>query len=367
MKQLPLHEQHEAHGAKFGEFAGYTMPLYYAKPIEEHHTVRQDAGVFDISHMGQFVLRGERAEALLDYVLPNDVLAMADGEALYSPLLREDGGVLDDLIIYRYAPDHYRIIVNGATRAKDYAWLRGLAEEFETVLEDLSDGLCLLAVQGPRAFELLAPHVERPPGQLGYYTFAETRAFGLPVFMARTGYTGEPGCEMAVSRQDAPALFAALTGSGGGQLGIRPIGLAARDTLRLEACMALYGHELREGWHPLESGLGWTVKMDNGRNFIGRKALTAIQSVGYPYRLVGLEVVGRGIAREGYPVLRDGKEAGVVTSGALSPTTGRTIALARVRGPVVKVGTVLAVEIRGKQVEAVVVSRPFYKNDALRA
>jgi aminomethyltransferase len=363
MKRLPLHDQHQAAGAKFGEFAGYEMPLYYGKPIEEHHIVRRQAGVFDISHMGQFELGGARAEACLHYALTADVRAMADGDALYSPLCREDGGVLDDLIVYRYERRRYRIIVNAATREKDFGWLRCLAEDFDCTLEDRSEGLCLLAVQGPQAFERLAPHVEHPPGGLTYYSFVETRAFGIPVFLARTGYTGEPGCELAVAAAQAHALWGHLTG----QLAIAPIGLAARDTLRLEACMALYGHELREEWHPLESGLAWAVRLDAPDDFIGKKALLAIRGVGFRHRLVGLETTGRGIPREGYRVLHDGEEVGAVTSGGLSPSTGKSVALARIHQEVAAIGTKLQVEVRGQGVDAVVVRRPFYKNPALKA
>lgn len=363
MKRLPLHDRHEALGAKLGEFAGYTMPLYYARPIEEHHTVRRQAGVFDISHMGQLRVEGERAEDFLSYALPNDVRGMQDGDALYAPLLRADAGVLDDLIVYRSSPRHYRIIVNAATRDKDVDWLQCLAEEFDCALIDLSEGLCLLAVQGPEAFARLAPHVEHPPGSLAYYRFTETRAFGIPVFQARTGYTGEPGCELAVSAEQAPALWAHIVD----ELAIAPIGLAARDTLRLEACMALYGHELREEWNPLESGLGWAVKLERPDEFVGKKALLAIRGVGCPYRLVGLEVTGRGIPREGYRVLHEGRDVGVVTSGALSPTTGRAVALAHLRQPATKVGTAVQVVIRDRPVEGQVVRRPFYRNPDLTA
>jgi glycine cleavage system T protein (aminomethyltransferase) len=363
MNRLPLHDQHEARGAKFGEFAGFDMPLYYRKPIEEHHTVRREVGVFDISHMGQLLLSGQRAEAFLRYALPNDLSRMADGDALYSPLCREDGGVLDDLIVYRYEPELWRIIVNAGTHAKDVEWLACLAQDFGCTLDDLSPDWCLLAVQGPQAFERLAPHVERAPGTLKYYAFAETRAFGLSVFLARTGYTGEPGCELAVPREQAAELWAHLTD----ELGIAPIGLAARDTLRLEACMALYGHELREEWHPLESGLAWAVALGREDDFIGKKALLAIQGVGYPYRLAGLEVTGRGIPREGYPVLHEGQAVGEVTSGALSPTTGKAVALAHIRHTAAHIGTAVQVEIRGKPVDALIVPRPFYRNPALKA
>ncbi|MCZ6627285.1 MAG: glycine cleavage system aminomethyltransferase GcvT [SAR324 cluster bacterium] len=364
MQELPLQHRHEAACAKFGEFAGYRMPLYYSKPIEEHHTVRKAVGVFDITHMGQFVAEGEQAEAFLQYALPNDVTTMQDGYALYSPLCREDGGVLDDLIIYRHSPRHYRIIVNAGNRERDFQWLEGLAGRFEVGLRDVSSGHCLFAVQGPEAFARLRGELEHSPGDLGYYRFTETRGFGVPLFTARTGYTGEPGCEIAMAREHAEQVWDQLTGS----LGITPIGLAARDTLRLEACMALYGHELREEWNPLECGLGWTVKLKGEQDFLGKQALLTVKDRGVAYKLVGLEVTGRGIPRGDYPVLDEsGAEAGVVTSGAMTPTTGRPLAMARVKAALAALDTRLLVEIRGKQLQARVVSRPFYKNPALRA
>ena len=362
MKELPLHAWHSGHGAKLGEFAGFNMPLYYSKPLDEHHVVRRRVGVFDISHMGQFTLDGARAEAFLQHAIANDVAPIADGQALYSPLCREDGGVLDDLIVYRYRPDRWRIIVNAGTREKDFRWLSGLAGSFGVTLRDISPDWCLFAVQGPEAFARLAPHAETAPASLRYYHFAETRVLGLPVFLARTGYTGEPGCEVAVPRTAAPAFWERLTG----ELGIAPIGLAARDTLRLEAAMALYEHELREEWNALESGLGWAVKLDKPADFVGKSALRKVKDAGLAWRAVAIEVTGRGIPRAAYPVVRDGESIGVVTSGALSPTTGKSIALARVKAVHARNGTALAVEVRGKAVEARVVPKPFYQSPRIR-
>ena len=361
MMKLPLNDQHELLGAKLGEFAGFNMPLYYSKPIEEHHAVRQSAGLFDISHMGQFMAEGERAEAFLDHSLPNAVREMNDGDALYSPLCHTDGGVLDDLIIYRYSPTQYRIIVNASNREQDFQWLATLAGEFDVSLKDMTNDLCLLAVQGPEAFSRLAPHLDHPAGEMGYYTFKETRIFGHEAFMARTGYTGEQGVELAVAREKATELWQQLTG----KLDIIPIGLAARDTLRLEACMALYGHELRRHWQPFESGVGWAVKLDKG-DFVGRAPLQKVKESGNTHLLAGIEITGRGIPREGYPVLSEGKPIGEITSGALSPTTGRSVAMAHVDAAYAKKGTELAVEIRGKSIAAVVTARPFYKNPLLR-
>lgn len=362
MKDLPLGSWHVARGAKMGEFAGYAMPLYYSRPLDEHHQVRRAVGVFDISHMGQFTLAGAGAEKLLRRLLPNDVAGMADGDALYSPLCLDDGGVLDDLIVYRLGPERWRIIVNAATRDKDFDWMRRQAQGEAVDLRDVSDEYTLFAVQGPQAFARLDPHCSRPPGSLRYYTFAETACFGVPVFLARTGYTGEPGCEIAVPREAAERVWDRLCG----MVAIPPIGLAARDTLRLEAAMPLYGHELREQWNPLECGLGWTVKLGASREFIGRAALERAKAEGVRHAQAGLEVTGRGIPRDGYRILHEGREVGIVTSGTHSPTLGKPIALARVEAGLAKAGTALQVEIRDKPVEAVVVPRPFYKSPALR-
>lgn len=362
MKQLPLHSQHEALKAKFGEFADFNMPLYYTKPLEEHHAVRKDAGVFDISHMGQFILAGERAEEMLNYVLSSNVMALKNGQALYSLMCREDGGILDDLIIYRYDADRYRMIVNAGTREQDFLWLADLATQFDVRIDDISSKFCLFAVQGPTALGKLDRVISPRPSSMDYFSFMETKSLGEEIFLARTGYTGEPGLEIAVPVEGAAGFWRHLVE----ELRITPIGLAARDTLRLEACLPLYGHEMDLARHPLESGLGWSVPMDEDADFIGKKALTAIKGVGFPYRLVGLEITTRGIPREDYPVLQNGAVVGRVTSGVLSPTTGKGIALARVRIPNHKTGTALQVEIRGKGVDAVVVPRPFYKNPNLR-
>ena len=362
MKELPLHEWHTKRGAKMGEFAGFSMPLYYTKPLEEHRAVRQKAGVFDISHMGQFTAEGAGTEDFLHYALTNDVKGMTDGRALYSPICREDGGVLDDLIVYRGDSARFRIIVNAATREKDFRWLQGLAEPYDVKLRDISEDWCLFAVQGPGAFDELAPFVSPAPHHLEYYSFCEATAFGQTVFLARTGYTGEPGCELAMPREQAARMWRILADVHH----VAPIGLAARDTLRLEAGMALYGNELREEWNPLESGLGWAVKLGKEGDFMGRAALEAAKAAGVAHRSVGIELTSRGIARSDYPVLSDGKAVGAVTSGVLSPTTGKAIALARVESRLAAVGTPLQVEIRGRSVGAVVVRKPFYQNPKVK-
>ncbi len=363
MQLLPLDAEHRSLGAKMGEFAGYQMPLYYSQPIAEHQAVRQQGGLFDISHMGQFRFQGEHCQNLLQHALTNDVSIMQDGQALYSPMCRQDGGVLDDLIVYRQNPTTWRMIVNGATRSKDFQWLEKLASDHQVQIEDVSPHHCLFAVQGPAVMEKLAPHCSQSPKQLAYYTWMDASVFDIPVFVARTGYTGEPGVEISVPKAQAVTLWQKLTQ----QLGIQPIGLAARDTLRLEAAMALYGHELSEDWHPLECGISWAVKLDKAEDFIGKQTLLKHRQENTHDRSVALELTERGIAREQCSVLQQGQPVGIVTSGSLSPTVGKSIALAKVQRTAAKQGTQLAVEIRGKPIAAVVVKKPFYQNPSIRS
>ncbi len=362
-KRLPLHALHAQAGAKWAPFAGFMMPLHHrTKPLEEHHLVRHEVGVFDITHMGQFVVRGKGSAAFLNYAVTNDVLGMTEGQALYSPLCQENGGVLDDLIVYRISQHEHRVIVNAARRSVDLAQLQSVAKGRDVSIEDRSDALCLFAVQGPKAFERLRGVCAFAPEHLGYYTFTETTMFGKPVFLARTGYTGEPGCEISVTRQDAQAIWCGLTQ----ELQVAPIGLAARDSLRLEAAMALYGHELREDWHPLECGLGWAVKVNTADICVGAAAILA-QKQTKTYDLhVGLQVQGRGIVRENVPLLFDGQVVGQTTSGGYSPTLEKAIALGKVRRHLAKAGQRLQVNVRGRLLEVDVVKRPFYQNPDTR-
>lgn len=361
-QHLELQAQHEALNARFGEFGGWRMPLHYSSPLREHEQVRNAAGVFDISHMGRFFVYGAKSEAFLEHLLTNRVAGLADGTAVYSPICREDGGVLDDVIVYRMHAEHYRVIVNASRRAEDLAWMRTQAQRFEVRVEDRSVEECLFAVQGPRSLEALAAHCTDDPRRMPYYACGTTRIAGRTVFLARTGYTGEPGCELAVACADAPALWELLTQ----RLKFSPIGLVARDTLRLEAALPLYGHELHETWHPLECGLGWAVREQEKEAFLGRERIVAQRAQRTHERLIGLRILGRGIAREGYTVHAQGAPVGVVTSGTMSPTLGYAIALAKLRRAAARMDTRLSVAVRGRMVEAVVVRRPFYQNAALR-
>ncbi|MEE8396288.1 MAG: glycine cleavage system aminomethyltransferase GcvT, partial [bacterium] len=338
MKRLPLHRFHQQLGATFGQFAGFEMPLYYRKPLEEHRTVRQTGGVFDVSHMAQLAAEGGGAADFFRFALANDAGGMGDGEALYSPICREDGGVLDDLIVYRRSASVWRIVVNAANRAADLEWLSQLARPFGVAIGEVAGGYCLFAVQGPQVFSRLKGRVTPPPDSLGYFRCCDGEAFGVPVLIARTGYTGEPGCELAVAESGAARVWEGLTGS----LAIPPIGLAARDSLRLEACMALYGHELRAEWHPFESGLGWAVKLERAGDFMGKEALARVRRGGSSHLQAALRMIGRGVPRAGYPVLLEGRQVGEVTSGTFAPTTGAAVALAHLEAAAARRGTALA-------------------------
>jgi aminomethyltransferase len=351
-QKTPLYGMHAAAGAKIIDFGGWDMPLHYGSQIEEHHAVRRAAGMFDVSHMGVIDLRGAGVREFLRLLLANDVgKLLRPGKAMYSCMLRDDGRVLDDLIVYFLSDSWYRLVVNAATRAKDLLWIRSVAGKFEVVVSERAD-LAMIAVQGPQARALtvsaLAAHRE---ALLGLERFAVTAFDGWCA--ARTGYTGEDGFELTMPAQDAPPTWEALRA-----LDIAPAGLGARDTLRLEAGLALYGNDLDESHHPLESGVGWTVAFDPpDRDFIGRGALEAARS-GAGCVLVGLLLEERGVLRAHQPVLT-ANGAGVVTSGTFAPTLGSSIALARVPA---QPGARVQVEVRGRLLGARVVRPPFVRH-----
>lgn len=358
----PLHDEHAQLGASFTDFAGWQMPLKYGSELTEHHAVRTAVGLFDLSHMGEIAVTGPDAAATLDYALAGNLSAIDVGRAKYSLLCDHDGRVLDDLVVYRLAKRDYLIVANAANVGTVYAELDKRAELFDVDVTDDSARTALVALQGPRAAELLAPLLDessRPRLEgLKYYASAPVRVAGVEVLLGRTGYTGEDGFELFVDAAAAPQLWRALldvtTAAGG-----TPAGLACRDTLRLEAGMALYGHELSTDTNPFEAGLGRTVALDKA--FVGSSALQRISDETPSRRLVALAGSGRRAARAGYAILRDGSPVGVVTSGALSPTLGHPIALGYVDGSASEPGTALTVDIRGAAAEFTVVNSPFYK------
>jgi aminomethyltransferase len=361
LKRTPLFAKHQALGARLVEFGGWEMPVQYTSIIEEHRAVRERAGLFDVSHMGEFRVEGAGALAYLQSLVPNDVAHLADNQALYTQICNPQGGTLDDLLIYRLAEGSYMTVVNAGTMPKDWDWLaQHAAGRPDLSLTNVSAETGLLALQGPRAQDILQPLTDLPLAELVYYHCRPGIVAGVDCLVSRTGYTGEDGFELYCPADTAVTLWDCLVAAGG-PLGLLPAGLGARDTLRLEAGYCLYDHELTEEITPLEAGLGWTVKLGKGADFIGRQALEDEKRTGLRRKLVGLYLRDRGVPRAGYPILRDGVRIGAVTSGTMGPTLDRPAALGYVPPAAAQVGTELAIEIRGKPVPAEVVALPFYK------
>lgn len=354
-QQTIYHATHRAFGAKMVDFGGWDMPIHYGSQIEEHHQVRRDAGLFDVSHMTVLDLRGAEVRAFLRHLLANSVDKLkAPGKALYSCMLTEQGGVIDDLIVYYMGEDWFRVVVNAATRDKDLPWIERHAATFGVSVTERRD-LAMVAVQGPSARDkvhsLLSPEAAARCAKLGKFVACE--ADGL--FVARTGYTGEDGYEIMVPEAQAIDFWNRLVAAG-----VKPCGLGARDTLRLEAGMALYGQDMDESVSPLEAGLSWTVAFDEGRDFIGRAALEAQKAAGVPRQTIGLVMDDKGVLRHGQAVFCASGQ-GEILSGTFSPTLGKAIALARV--PAGDVGAV-EVDIRGKRIGVRAVKYPFVRDGA---
>jgi aminomethyltransferase len=341
-------------------FGGWDMPVEYSGLIAEHLAVRKAAGLFDVSHMGEFEVAGAGALAFLQRVTSNNVAKLRDGQAQYSALPMANGAPVDDVIVYRYAADRYLLVVNAANIAKDWQWLRDQSPEGCT-LRDRSDEFALLALQGPAAQAILQTLTPLRLADIAYYHFAEGLVGGAPMVVARTGYTGEDGFELFVAPGAAEATWRALIEAGRGH-GLLPAGLGARDTLRLEAKMCLYGNDMDETTSLVEAGLGWIVSLDEAKgDFSGRAVLEREKKAGAARKLVGFEVVGRGIARHGYPVLVNKAPSGAVTSGSYAPFLEKSIGLCYLPAATAAVGTELEVEVRGRLLPARVVPTPFYK------
>jgi aminomethyltransferase len=357
-RRTPLYDVHVALGARMVDFAGWDMPLSYDGPADEHRAVREHCGIFDVSHMGEIELRGPDAAAVCQELTVNDVRRLEIGDGQYTLLCNERGGVIDDLIVFRTGPERYLLVVNAASTEKDLAWIIARAGRRAEVV-DRSAELALLALQGPDSELALRTLTSLMLNGLRPFTAVEGRVAGVPALVSRTGYTGEDGFELLVAASDArtawdPVLDATRRRDG------RAAGLAARDTLRLEAGLPLCGTDMDESTTPLEAGLGWVVKLDKGP-FIGREALAMEASRGVPRRLVGLALDEPGIPRHGYPVWNDGTVVGTVTSGTRSPTLGTFVGLAYVTSGVSAPGTAVQIEIRGRRVPARIVERPFYR------
>ncbi|MEP6471444.1 MAG: glycine cleavage system aminomethyltransferase GcvT [Acidobacteriota bacterium] len=357
VKRTPLYALHRELGAKLIDFGGWEMPVQYAGILEEHRAVRERVGIFDVSHMGELEVTGADALASLQWLTPNDVARLEDGRCHYSAFLTERGTFVDDLLVYRKAADSYLLVVNASNTPKDFEWARSHSKGSARV-EDASERYALIAVQGPRAASLLSRAAETDPATLAYYAFLETSVFGEPALVSRTGYTGEDGFEIYLAPDRAESVFRGLLEEGRAE-GAVPCGLGARDTLRLEARMALYGNDIDDTVTPWEADLGWIVKMKKG-DFLGRDALERQRAEGVARKLVGFEMVDRGIARHGYPARTD-HGGGVVTSGTHSPTLGKPIGLAMLPAADGAVGSGIEIDIRGRGAKAQVVPTPFYK------
>ena len=358
LKRTPLYETHVALGAKIVPFAGFEMPVQYPTGITaEHKAVREKAGLFDVSHMGEFIVRGPKAVDFVNHVTTNDVASLKPGQAQYSTILREDGTIVDDCLVYR-SDDRVLMVVNGSNIDKDFAHISRFVGDFDATLDDISDHVALLALQGPQAAKILAKHTDTDLSQIKYYEFTTGVVAGVEkVYISRTGYTGEDGFELYFPSQHAKTVWNPLTASGD----VTPAGLGARDSLRLEMGMALYGNDLDDTTTPLEAALGWLVKMKKG-DFVGRDALAAQKERGLTRKLVGFTTAERSFPRHGYPVFVKGQPSGEIRSGTMSPTLGIPIGTAYVPPDSAAEGSPLEIEIRGKRIPATVVKMPFYKN-----
>ncbi len=358
IRRTPLYERHVAAGGKLVEFAGWEMPVQYRGVIDEHRAVRTAAGLFDVSHMGQIRVAGPGAEAFVQHLTPNDVSKLAPGRAHYSALLSLEGTFLDDLLVYRMAADEFILVVNASNAEFDFAWVASQPHEGLAV-ENVSDQYALIAIQGPKAIAILQPLTATPLAPIRYYGFARGEVLGHPAILSRTGYTGEDGFELFLEPGVAVEVWDRLMADGQPH-GLVPAGLGARDTLRLEAGMALYGHEIDAGTNPWEANLDWIIKLEKG-DFVGRDALVAAREKGAARKLIGFEVEGRGIARQGHKLAVGGAEVGAVTTGTFSPTFEKALGLCYVRTDLAEPGRAVDIDVRGKSVPARLRPYPFYK------
>jgi aminomethyltransferase len=355
LKKTPLNEVEKGLGGRMVDFGGWELPVQFSGILEEHEAVRNDVGVFDVSHMGELIVRGPQALELLQRTTSNDVAKLADGRAHYTGLLYPNGGFVDDILIYQLAPDDFFLVVNASNSDKDFAWLQQSAKGLDVDVQNVSADYAQLAVQGPNAERVLQTMTAVPLADIKYYRFDRDEVDGAPAIVSRTGYTGEDGFEIYVAPLHAPRILRKLV-----EAGVKPCGLGARDTLRLEAKMALYGNDIDDTTTPIEADLSWIVKLDKG-DFTGRDVLAREKQEGPKRKLVGFEMIDRGIARHGYPIVDGKEEIGVVTSGTHSPTLKKAIGLAYLPLDKSAQGSEFTVLIRGKETRARVVPTPFYK------
>jgi aminomethyltransferase len=359
LKRTPLFEVHKDLKARMVDFGGWEMPVQYRGILDEHSAVRNAVGLFDVSHMGEIDITGPQAAELVDFVSTNNARKLANGQAHYSALLYEHGGFVDDILVHKIADDHFFLCVNASNQEKDFEHISSL-NKFEAQVEFSSPRYAQIAVQGPKGLDTLQKLTKASLKQVNYYWFIDDAVAGISARIARTGYTGEDGFEVYVAPESAVSIWNALL-EAGAEYGIRPCGLGARNTLRLEAKMALYGHEITASINPYEADLGWIVKLNKGVPFIGSEVLKQASAEGVKRKLIGFEMQDRGIARDGYEVWIDGAPAGWVTSGGPSPTLNKNIGLCYLPSEKAVPGTKIQVMIRNAPVEALTVATPFYK------
>jgi aminomethyltransferase len=356
-KKTPLYETHLNLGARMVNFAGWLMPVQYESIIKEHEAVRSTAGVFDISHMGEFLLEGKDVIEFLQYIMINDLNLLEPSKGQYSCMCYENGTVIDDLVYYEENPEHFRMIVNAGNIEKDLNWLNDHVNKKDVEITNLSQKRTRLAFQGPKADELLQPLVDVELSKINRFYFVHCTIKDNPVFLARTGYTGERGFEISFENIYAEKIWNDLVDTGA-----KPTGLGARDSLRLEACYSLYGHEISDSITPIEAGLSWLVKPKEGIDYIGKEILLKQKTEGTKRILVGLNLIDKGIIREKCKIFKDGDQIGFVTSGGYSPTLEKTIGLGLVKNQFKDVGTEIKIEIRHKLLRGEIVTTPFYRN-----
>ena len=368
LRTTPLHAVHVALGAKMMRFAGFDMPVQYSGIMDEHHAVRQAAGLFDVSHMGEVFVRGPQAFEFVQRLVTNDAAKLYDGKAMYTVMCREDGGAVDDLLVYRIAEDEYLLVINASNIEKDLAHIRAQHEVsgFDCSIEDASDSTALLALQGPKAFEIIAEVTDLPVAGIAFYHFIQPEPGAFlgcqRAILSYTGYTGEKGLEIYCEPEKAEEVWNDLMAAGE-RHGLKPAGLGARDTLRLEAGFCLYGHELDESINPLEAGLGWVTKPD-AADFVGVEAVREMKAAGVPRKLIGFVIDERGIARQGCPISdAEGNEIGEVTSGTQSPVLGKGVGLGFVPNnpDYTTPGSTIYLSVRSRTLEAIVTKPPFHK------
>jgi aminomethyltransferase len=360
LKVTALNQAHQKLGGRMIDFGGWEMPVQYpAGTIEEHLSVRNAAGIFDVSHMGEIEIRGPQALSLIQYLTSNDAAKLADGQIQYSALTYPDGGFVDDILVHRFSGDHFFLCVNASNSDKDYAWIVGNALDFDAEVKNSSADYTQLAIQGPKATDVLQPLVDVDLRAIKYYWFTRGHVDGLPAIISRTGYTGEDGFEIYFDPAESERIWNGILNAGNPH-GLVPCGLAARNTLRLEAKMALYGNDIDSTTTVLEADLGWICRLDKG-DFIGRDSLAEQKVKGLSRKLIGFEVIDKGIARDHCPVFVDGKEAGAVTSGSPAPFLKKNIGLAYLPIEHTAIGTKFEIDVRGRRLAAEVVRTPFYK------